>query len=150
MRTDRNFQFIASIVAGFAVGMTMTLTSVFPKQRVKISRKKLIMRVGETAIIKRTGSSEKISWKISNKKVITVSAEGEITAKAEGKAGVMAELDGRKYLWLVVVRKKEAPDCDDFTVEIQKRKKDAEAKTAEAKTVGAEKGRGFQTMTCME
>lgn len=103
MKIEKSFQLITSIAVGFAAGITMALTS-FLDHNVKISKKKLVMEIGETATLKTVREQKKIRWKTSNERIVVVSAEGKITAKSEGTAGVMADVNGKKYVWPVVVR----------------------------------------------
>ncbi len=72
----------------------------------KISKKKLTLSVGEKATLKVTGTSKKVSWSSSNKKVAAVSAKGVVTAKKAGSAKITAKVAGKKLVCSVTVAKR--------------------------------------------
>lgn len=51
-----------------------------------------------------TGSSQKVKWSSSNKKVATVSASGRVTAKKAGKATITAVIGGKSAKCIVTVK----------------------------------------------
>lgn len=73
--------------------------------KVKMNKKQATMWVGEQLQLKITGSNKKVSWSSSKKKVATVSKNGKVTAKNEGKATIVAKVSGKKYRCTITVKK---------------------------------------------
>lgn len=77
------------------------------KKSLTVSRKKLVMYKGKTKTIKAvTKPSKKITFKSSNKKVVTVNAKGVVKAKKAGKANIVVKANGLKKTVQVTVKKK--------------------------------------------
>ncbi len=70
---------------------------------VKISESKVTMEVGATTTLKVTGTKSKVTWKSSNKKVVTVTSKGVVTAKSEGTAKITATVNKKNYTCTVTV-----------------------------------------------
>ncbi|WP_228354267.1 Ig-like domain-containing protein [Variimorphobacter saccharofermentans] len=77
---------------------------------VKISNKKLSLKVGETKALKITGTTKKVTWTSSKKSVATVSSKGKVTAKSAGTATITATVNKKKYTCKVTVTKKLGPN----------------------------------------
>ena len=71
----------------------------------RISKKRLILYVGDTSKLRITGTSEKVQWKSSKKKIATVDAKGTVTAKKAGKVTITAKTDEKAYFCSVTVKK---------------------------------------------
>ncbi len=73
----------------------------------KLSAKKVTLRVGSTKTLKVTGTNKKIVWKTSNKKVISITPKGKkkITANAlnVGKATITAKIGKKKLTCRFIV-----------------------------------------------
>lgn len=95
-------------------GKTESNTSV---TSVKLNHKKITLLVGESEKLKATinpstAKNKKVSWKSSNKKVVTVSKSGKITAKSAGSAVItVTTADGKKKATCKVVVKKKVPSA---------------------------------------
>jgi hypothetical protein len=61
------------------------------------------LKVGESKTLSITGTSQKISWKSSDKSVATVSSKGKVLAVKEGNAKIIATIKGKKYIYTVTV-----------------------------------------------
>ena len=61
------------------------------------------LMVGESKTLSITGTSQKISWKSSDKSVATVSSKGKVLAVKEGNAKIIATIKGKKYIYTVTV-----------------------------------------------
>lgn len=61
--------------------------------KLNVSSKKL--NAGSKYQLKVKGTSQKVSWSSSNKKVATVNASGKVTAKKAGKATIYARVNGK-------------------------------------------------------
>ena len=76
------------------------------KASITLSASKLTMEVGDTSILTATvtGKSSKVTWKSSNKNVVSVSG-GKLTAKKAGKATISAKANGKTKKCVVTVKK---------------------------------------------
>ena len=72
---------------------------------VKINKKKLTLNVKENYTLKVKGTSSKIKWSTSNKKIATVSSKGKVKAKKKGKVTITAKVKGKKYKCKIKVEK---------------------------------------------
>ena len=72
---------------------------------VKISKKSTSVYVGQTVTLKVTGTSAKVTWKSSNKKVATVNANGVVTGKKKGTATIRAKVSNKTLKCKVTVKK---------------------------------------------
>lgn len=73
--------------------------------KVKISKTKVTLKKGQKTTLKISGTTKKVTWSSSNKKVATVSTKGKITAKTAGTAVITATVSGKKYTCKVTVKK---------------------------------------------
>ena len=72
-----------------------------------INKKSLILKKGEKGKLKISGTSQKITWKSSNKSIAEVDKSGIVTAKKEGTATITATVLKKKYLCSVTVKNNE-------------------------------------------
>ena len=81
----------------------------------KINRKKLTLYTGKTAQLKIKGTSGKVIWKSSNKKVAPVHKKGTVKALKTGKAKITATLKIRKktkrFFCNVTVKRRTSQAC---------------------------------------
>lgn len=86
---------------------------------VKLSDSSLKLSVGKSKQLSLVGTSEKITWKSSNKKVAAVTAKGKVTAISEGTAVISATVNKKKYSCMVLVKYPENPYLSkaDFTAQ---------------------------------
>ena len=97
---------IARLLTMFLVAMVM-FTS-FPVQTeaaVKISKTKATVYVGSSVTLKITGTSKKVAWSTSNKKIAAVSSKGKVTGKKAGTATITAKVGKKSYKCKVTVKK---------------------------------------------
>ena len=71
----------------------------------RISKKELILYVGDISKLRIIGTSEKVQWKSTKRKIATVDSKGKVTAKKTGKAVIMAKTDEKAYYCIVTVRR---------------------------------------------
>ena len=71
----------------------------------KISAKKVNLKVGKSKVLKVTGATGKVSWKTNNKRVAKV-VKGKVTALKPGKAKITAKVGKKTLTCKVVVKKK--------------------------------------------
>lgn len=79
-------------------------------KKISLNKKKATLHAGETlklkAKLKPKGSTAKIKWKSSKKKIASVSKNGTVTARKKGKAVIAAKLpNGRKAKCKITVKK---------------------------------------------
>ena len=87
---------------------------------IKISKKKKTLRVGDKYTLKITGTSKKVKWKSSNKKVATVNSKGKVKAKKKGTATITAKVGGKKYKCKITVKKASKIKAGNYTLEYGK------------------------------
>ncbi len=79
-------------------------------KKVKISKTKLMLKVGQSKTLSVKNLSKKkkkkLKWTSNNKKVATVSKKGKVKAKKAGKAKITAKVGKKKYTCKVTVKKK--------------------------------------------
>lgn len=82
-------------------------------KKISLNKKKATLHAGETLKLKTKlkpkGSTAKIKWKSSKKKVASVSKSGTVTARKKGKAVIMAQLPNGKKAKCKITVKKAAP-----------------------------------------
>lgn len=72
----------------------------------KINKSSLTLTKGSQYNLKVKGTSEKITWKTSNKKVAIVNQSGKVTAVKTGKAKITAKVKSKKLICQIIVKKK--------------------------------------------
>lgn len=97
-----------------AIVMAMVVPSIVPSisetvtveaaLKVKLNKTKATVYVGKSTQLKVTGTTKKVTWKSSNKKVATVTSKGKVTAKKKGTATITATVSGKKYTCKVTVK----------------------------------------------
>lgn len=86
------FVIMASIVVG-AIGGN---SAVSKAAKVKLSRTKATLEVGDSVKLKVKNYKGKVKWSSSKKKVASVSKKGVVTAKKKGKAVITAKAGVKK------------------------------------------------------
>lgn len=96
----------------FAVTAFVTMTAmvfticVDTEAKVRMSRKKLTMKVSKRHTLKIKGVKGKIIWKSSKPKVAKVNKKGKVTALRKGKATITAKAGKKLYKCVVTVKDK--------------------------------------------
>ncbi|MDE6851453.1 MAG: CotH kinase family protein, partial [Lachnospiraceae bacterium] len=72
----------------------------------KLSKKKLVLKVGQTKKLKVKKTKKKIKWSTNKKKIASVSQKGLVRAKKPGKAVITAKVGGKKLKCKVTVKAK--------------------------------------------
>lgn len=98
-----------------AVCLTMAAPVVAPsigietvEAATKLSCTKKTIYEKETFTLKITGTSKKVKWSSSNKKVATVTDSGKVKGIKEGNADITATVGDKKYICKVTVKKAES------------------------------------------
>lgn len=88
-------------------------------KKISLNKKKVTLHAGETlklkAKLKPKGSTAKIKWKSSKKKVASISKNGTVTARKKGKAVITAQLPNGKKAKCKITVKKAAPQNSGST-----------------------------------
>ena len=78
-------------------------------QAPKLNKTSVTLKVGQTYQLKLSGTNQKITWKSSNSKIVTVNKAGKLIAKSAGNATVTAQVNGIRFVCKVKIQKKAAP-----------------------------------------
>lgn len=78
-------------------------------QAPKLNKTSITLKVGQTYQLKLSGTNQKITWKSSNPKIVTVNKAGKLQAKSAGNATVTAQVNGIRFVCKVKIQKKAAP-----------------------------------------
>lgn len=76
------------------------------KSKIKLSKSKLTLYVGNTKTLKLKGTKKKPKWSSSKKSVATVTKKGKVKAKKKGSTIITAKLGKKKYKCKVTVKSK--------------------------------------------
>lgn len=96
------------MAAAMVVGSLTLPGQADAKTKVKLSKKKLTLTVGQKKKLKVKGTKKKVKWSSTKKKVATVSKKGVINAKKKGTAKIVAKIGKKKYVCKVTVKAKKA------------------------------------------
>lgn len=75
----------------------------------KLNKTAVTLKVGQTYQLKLSGTNQKITWKSSNSKIVTVNKVGKLFAKSAGNATITAQVNGIRFVCKVKIQKKAAP-----------------------------------------
>ena len=78
-------------------------------QAPKLNKTAVTLKVGQTYQLKLSGTNQKITWKSSNSKIVTVNKAGKLSARSAGNATVTAQVNGIRFVCKVKIQKKAAP-----------------------------------------
>ena len=78
-------------------------------QAPKLNKTSVTLKAGQTYQLKLIGTNQKITWKSSNPKIVTVNKSGKLFAKSAGNAKVTAQVNGIRFVCNVKILKKAAP-----------------------------------------
>lgn len=73
--------------------------------KIKLNKKKLVLKVGDTYKLKLKNCKKKIKWRSSKKKIATVNSKGKVKAKKAGTTIISAKVKGKRYNCRVKVTK---------------------------------------------
>ncbi|MGN1205908.1 MAG: CotH kinase family protein [Eubacterium sp.] len=83
---------------------SMTPADTQAKAKIRLSAKKLSLKVGQTKKLKVKGTKKKVLWKSSKKKIVSVSKKGIVKALNKGKAKITASVAKKKLSCMIVVK----------------------------------------------
>lgn len=96
---------IFSFAAFSAILFTNDVHSVQAANNIYINNRNFALEVGRYRTLRVHGTSSKVTWRTSNRRVATVSSGGRVTAKAPGNVTITATVAGRKITSKVTVFK---------------------------------------------
>ena len=119
----KNFlkKILITVMALSMISMTglpaLSNTAIVQAATIKLSASSVKLQVGKSKQLKMVGTSAKVTWKSSNKKVATVTAKGKVTAVSEGTVVISATVNKKKYSCMVLVKYPDNPYLSkaDFT-----------------------------------
>ena len=85
--------------------MNLPISSIVEASSIKISKTNYTLSVGSTYKLKIKGTSKKVKWSTSNKKIATVNSSGKVTAKKKGTCTITGKVNGKKYTCKITVKK---------------------------------------------
>lgn len=71
---------------------------------VSLNKKSVTLTAGDSTVLKVKGTKKSVKWTSSNKKIVTVTKKGKVTAKKPGSATVYAKVAGKKLKCKVTVK----------------------------------------------
>ena len=96
------------MITATADGVSASCKVIVKEPNIKLSKSKAILYIkGRTTLVLKptvTGSSKKVSWKTSSKKIVTVK-NGKVTAKKIGTATITATANGKSVKCKITVKK---------------------------------------------
>jgi hypothetical protein len=119
--------YVTRLFAGLLLAFCMAVTapSIIPQMtgcatveaatKVKLNKKKATLTAGAKLSLKVNGTSKKVKWSSSNKKVAKVSSKGKVTAVKAGKATITAKVAGKSYKCKVTVVNAQTPTTTTTT-----------------------------------
>lgn len=72
----------------------------------KLNKTAVTLKVSQTYQLKLSGTNQKITWKSSNSKIVTVNKAGKLFAKSAGNATITAQVNGIRFVCKVKIQKK--------------------------------------------
>ena len=116
----KNYRKILCGALAAVMALTITAAPVSAAAAPKLSKTKLSMTVGDTAVltVKNAAKKEKVTWKSSKEAVAAVTAKGKVTAKKAGKTVISATLKSTKKTLKCSVTVKAAAKPDETTQDI--------------------------------
>lgn len=106
---NKQMKKICATVTALSLGMTLTPGYTQAATKPKLSKSKLTLSVGQSATLKVKGTTKKVTWSTSNKKVAKVTKKGKVTAVKKGTANITAKVAGKKLICKVTVTKQKKP-----------------------------------------
>ena len=105
----RQMKKICATITALSLGMTLTPGYTQAAAKPKLSKSKMTLSVGQSATLKVKGTTKKVTWSTSNKKVAKVTKKGKVTALKKGTANITAKVAGKKLICKLTVTKRQKP-----------------------------------------
>ena len=86
--------------------LELPTASIAQASSIRINKTKYSLYKGSSFKLKILGTSKKVKWTSSNKKIAVVNSKGKVTAKKKGTCTITAKVNGKKYYCKVSVKNK--------------------------------------------
>ncbi len=96
---------LISLVLALTCVSMVTSTDFVQAASIKLNKTSITMYTGKTSTLKVSGTSKKVTWYTSNKKVATVSSKGVVSAKSPGQATITAKVSNKNLKCKVTVKR---------------------------------------------
>ena len=96
---------LVSLVFALVCVSMVTSIDVVEASSIKLNKTSLTIYTGKNSTLKVSGTSKKVTWSTSNKKVATVSYRGVVSAKSSGSATITARVNNKNLKCRVTVKK---------------------------------------------
>lgn len=96
---------LISLVLALTCISMVTSTDFVQAASIKLNKTSLTIYTGKTSTLKVIGTSKKVTWSTSNKKVATVSSKGTVSAKYPGNAIITARVSNKNLKCKVTVKR---------------------------------------------
>ena len=92
------------LTLGFSVAQGTEISAA----SIQLNKKNITLYEGNCYTLKVKGTTKTVTWKSSNKKIVTVSKRGKVTARNRGTATITAKAKSKSLRCKVIVKKKQA------------------------------------------
>ena len=96
---------ILAVVMVLVCAVTMLLPASVEAATVKLNATKKTIQVGKTTTLKVKGTSKKVTWSSSNKKIATVTSKGKVKGIKSGTCVIRAKVNKKTYKCKITVKK---------------------------------------------
>ena len=96
---------LISLVLALTCVSMVTSTDFVQAASIKLNKTSITLYTGKTSTLKVSGTSKKVAWYTSNKKVATVSSKGVVSAKSPGQATITAKVSKKNLKCRVTVKR---------------------------------------------
>ena len=100
--------FVCLLISALFLGANDTYAgdTISAAGRITLSKKKLILRIGDTAKLKVKNAKKRIKWTSKNVKIAKISKKGIVKGLNGGKTQIIAKMGKRKLVCRVTVKEK--------------------------------------------
>lgn len=106
---------VTALIMSLIIPMWQGTTIEAKAKKVRLNYTMVTVKAGSSIKLKVRGTSKKVKWKTSNKKIATVSKKGKVTGKKAGKCTITAKVKNKKLKCKVVVKKVKVKKSSKFT-----------------------------------
>lgn len=101
---------LITIITIMAVAFTLVMpVATKAAAKVKLNKTNVTINVNQSYQLKVRGTTRKVTWKSSNRKVAVVSRSGKVTGKKSGKAVITAKVNKKSYKCRITVKQNPKP-----------------------------------------
>lgn len=93
-----------SFVLSLAIITMVVSNKTTVEAAMRLNKTSLKLKVGNSFTLRVKGTTKKVKWSSKNKKVVTITKRGKVTAKKPGKSSISAKVSGSIFKCIVTVR----------------------------------------------